>query len=432
MHTNPRPKSVAPFFGALALLSPAAFAQQDKPEPDPLQQKDKPEADPLQQKLDALLKARDADLEDMRSRLELLEDELAKVKGAASRPPTQSLGAFNPSITAFGNFLARSDDRTVHKNDDPTQPEIGDRMALREAEFDFRAPIDPWADGVLILSLSEDLPDQYSADIEEGYVVLKKLPFLDSAPGGLKLQIGRFRPEFGRLNTIHLHDLPQSTYPRALQNVLGEDGLAADGVSGRFFLPKPGPNDSLEGTLALLDGGNAPVAGTQISSDLAALAHVSWYHDYTDGRDLELGVSDWTSGAQHQLLGVDWTYRWKPYVAGEWKSFLVGGEYYYSDTQDTTLASHTNGVDVWAQHQLDQNLYVGVRFDWLEELEQGGAETRTYGAFVTYYTTEFLRFRIGGEHTSSAVASLDSLDSMFLEINFIYGSHPAEPYWVNR
>jgi hypothetical protein len=376
--------------------------------------------------------AHDPDLDDLRERIELLEDELARVKASANRPPTQSLGAFNPAITAIGNFLGRADDRPVYLHDDPANPRVGDRMSLREMELDLRAPIDPWADGVLILSVSEDAPDEYGASVEEGYVTLKKLPFADTAPAGLKLQIGRFRPEFGRMNTIHLHDLPQSTYPRALANVLGPDGYSTSGISGRFFLPKPGANDSLEGTLAFVDAGSAPVAGSTGETDLAGLAHVSWYHDYTDGRDLELGVSGWSSGAQHQLYGLDWTYRWKPYVAGEWKSFLVGGEFYYADTSDAALASHSSSVDVWAQHQLGQNLYVGARYDWLEELQIPGAQTQTLGAFVTYYTTEFLRFRLGAEHTWSDVAWLDALDSLFFEVNFIYGSHPAEPYWVNR
>jgi hypothetical protein len=374
----------------------------------------------------------DPDLEDLRARIELLEDELARVKTSASRPPTQSASAFNPSITVFGNFLGRSDDRPVYLDDNPANPRVGDRMSLREAELDLRAAIDPWADGVLILSFSEEAPEEYAADVEEGYVTLKKLPFSDSAPAGLKLEIGRFRPEFGRLNTIHLHDLPQSSYPRALQNVLGPEGLVTSGVSGRFFLPKPGENDSLEGTLALVDGGNLPVAGSEQSSDVAGIAHVSWYHDYTDGRDLELGASCWTSGAQHQLFGLDWTYRWKPYVAGEWNSFLVGGELFQAETSDASLAGSSTGIDVWAQHQLDRNLYLGARFDWLEELADASQETSTLGAFVTYYTTEFLRLRLGAEHTWSDVAWLDSLDSLFLEINFIYGSHPAEPYWVNR
>ena len=55
-----------------------------------------------------------------------------------------------------------------------------------------------------------------------------------------------------------------------------------------------------------------------------------------------------------------------------------------------------------------------------------------FGAFHTYSTTEFLRFRLGFEHTESDVASLDGLSSGFLELNFVYGSHPSEPCWVNR
>jgi len=423
MQTSPRHRSVVPFLIALPYLSAHSSAQQPPESVDNAA---------LQKKLELLQKKQDADLADLRSRIELLEDELARVRASADRPPPQSLGVFNPAITIGGNFLARSDDRPVYLDDDPTQARIGNRMSLREMELDFRAPIDPWADGVLILAVAEEAPDEYAAELEEGFVMLKKLPFSDSAPAGLKLQIGRFRPAFGRMNTLHLGDLPQVSYPRALQNVLGTEGLAANGVSGHFFLPKPGEQDTLQGTLAFLDGGNLPVAGTQSSSDVAGLARVAWYHDYEDGRDLELGTSVWTSGAQHQLYGLDWTYRWKPYIAGEWKSFLVGGELFQAETDDSTLAGSSTGIDVWAQHQFDQGLYAGARFDWLEELDQPGAETSTLGAFVTYYTTEFLRFRVGAEHTWSDVAWLDGLDSIFLEVNFIYGAHPAHPYWVNR
>jgi hypothetical protein len=59
-------------------------------------------------------------------------------------------------------------------------------------------------------------------------------------------------------------------------------------------------------------------------------------------------------------------------------------------------------------------------------------ETDTYAAFLTYYTTEFLRLRLGYEHTKSDVAEMDGLDTGWLELNFVFGSHPVEPYWVNR
>jgi hypothetical protein len=43
-----------------------------------------------------------------------------------------------------------------------------------------------------------------------------------------------------------------------------------------------------------------------------------------------------------------------------------------------------------------------------------------------------LRFRLGVEHAESDVDTLDGRDTALLEINFIFGSHPVEPYWVNK
>src|SRR5262249_24464826 len=150
-------------------------------------------------------------------------------------------------------FLGRWDDQPVFLNDDPAGERIDDRWNLREAEIDFRAAIDTWADGVVIASFESDTPGETTTGIEEGYLVLKKLPLLDSAPGGLKVKLGRFRAEFGRFNYVHLHDLPQPTYPRALTTYLGSDGLIADGISGQFFLPSPSDKASIECTLQILD-----------------------------------------------------------------------------------------------------------------------------------------------------------------------------------
>lgn len=386
----------------------------------------------LQKRLAQMQKSHDADLEDLRAQIDTLEEEIAAAKAKQSTPAQQSFSAFNPGLTVFGNFLARSDDRPVFADDDPTHGRVDDRFNLREVELDFRAPIDPWADGIVIATFEAAQPDEFSAGIEEGYVLLKKLPFLDDAPGGLKLKIGRFRPSFGRLNTIHLHDLPQTSYPISLRNFLGTDGFVADGISGQFFLPSPGEDDTLDATVQILDGGNIAIAPDANSSNIATLAHVNWFHDLAPGHDLNVGVSAWDSNAESKLYGLDATYRWKPYIAGEWKSFLVGTEIFEADLSNNPQARHPYGYDVWTQYQLAQNLYVGVRYDWTEAITDASQKTQTFGAFLTYYTTEFLRFRLGYEHTQSDLAFLDGLDSGFLEINFIYGSHPSEPYWVNR
>jgi len=371
------------------------------------------------------------DIDDLNERVDSLEEELARERQSRSTAP-QSPAAFNPGITVFGNFFGRWDDQPVYLDDDPTAARIDDRMLLREVELDFRAAIDPWADGVVIASFESDLPGDFSAGIEEGYLVLKTLPVLDTAPGGLKLKVGRFRPEFGRFNQIHLHDLPQTSYPRALGTFLGPEGLIQEGVSAQFFLPSPADSSTIEATLQVLDGGGLPLAENLDGRDISSLAHLKWFQDLGESSNMELGISGYEGDSDHQLFGVDASYKWKPLAGGEWRSFLIGGELFASRVDDPSLGNDPMGAYVWAQYQFDRNLYLGARYDHAELLTDASSTTNVLGTYLTYYTTEFLRFRLALEHTESDSPELDGLNTAALEINFVFGSHPVEPYWVNR
>src|SRR5207248_5705706 len=123
--------------------------------------------------LEARLKALAADLEDVKDQNADLKSELADLKArqAASKPPT-SLNALNPQITAFLNGAMRIDDHDVLT---PGGVAIDDRPFLRTAEFDFRAAVDPYADAVAILSLEDQAGAGFGADLEEGYVIVKRL-----------------------------------------------------------------------------------------------------------------------------------------------------------------------------------------------------------------------------------------------------------------
>jgi hypothetical protein len=305
-------------------------------------------------------------------------------------------------------------------------------MNLREVELDFRAAIVPWADGVVIGTFESEVPNEFDAGIEEGYVVLKKLPILDEAPGGLKVKVGRFRPEFGRFNYVHMHDLPQPTYPRALTEFLGEEGFIQNGVSGQFFIPTSSEQSAMDATIQVLDGGGLPLAEEEQVSNLATVGHLRWFRDLTDSTNVEIGFSGYENDTDHQLFGIDGTYKWKPLSGGEWRSFLIGGELFASRLDDPALGDDPMGFYLWSQYQFQKNLYVGVRYDRAEELTDADQVSNTFGAFLTYYTTEFLRFRIGLEHTESDVDEIDGLNTASLELNFVFGSHPVEPYWVNR
>ena len=375
--------------------------------------------------------AQDADVDDLTFRVESLELELERLRREAATPPPQQANRFNPQITVFGNLLARSDDQPVHVADDPAEPRIDDSINLREVELDFRAAIDPFADGVLILSAESEVPGEYEATVEEGYATLKSLPGLESAPLGLKLEVGRFRASFGRFNRIHLHDLPQVDYPRSLQVALGEEGYIQNGLSGTFFLPSPSDSTTLEATLELLGGGDVPMAEDLDAGDVAGLARLAWFQELGASHSLDTGTSYWAAEDQRSLLGVDLNYKWRPHTAGNARSFLLGGELFASDGGDSGL-DDALGWFGWSQVQLSRSLYLGVRYDESEELEDASLHTQVLSAFATWYTSEFLRLRLGGSGYESDLAEVDGRTSVFLELNFVFGSHPVEPYWVNR
>jgi hypothetical protein len=155
----------------------------------------------------------------------------------------------------------------------------------------------------------------------------------------------------------------------------------------------------------VIDGGQLPIDPSGDSSDIATLAHVKWFRDLSPGHDLEIGTSVWSSNSADQLYGLDATYHWKPFQAGEWKSFLFGAELFQADLSGGGFSPHPNGFDLWSQYQIDRNLYVGVRFSRRDDLANETLDTKTYGTFLTYYTTEFLRFRVGYEHSDSDLAS---------------------------
>jgi hypothetical protein len=271
----------------IVLCAFPAFAQQGG-EPSVPSQEVTPQE--LARRIEELERRQKVELLDLQDQIDALEEELEKARKAAT-PPQQGVNAFNPQITVFGNFLARTDDQPVYLEGDPTADRIDDTMSLRGAELDFRAAIDPWADGVLILSSEAELPGEFETGVEEGYFTLKKVPLLDAAPGGLKLKVGRFRPAFGRFNKIHLHDLPSVHYPNSFATFLGEEGYIQDGFSGQFFLPSPSNSSTLEGTLELLGGGDLPLAEDARASELAGLAHVGWFNELADAHSLDLGAS---------------------------------------------------------------------------------------------------------------------------------------------
>jgi len=155
-------------------------------------------------------------------------DELAALRAAArvsagtdtTRPRSDSVQApaqdrggnlnrLNPEISATGDIRFQTDP------DAPTS----DNVDIREFEFSFQSALDPYAKTKIFLSAGEE-----GVNVEEGYA------YWTGLPGGLRLDLGRFRQQVGELNRWHPHALPESELPLVLREYFGAEGLRGDGV----------------------------------------------------------------------------------------------------------------------------------------------------------------------------------------------------------
>ena len=378
------------------------------------------------------------------------EPEPAAAQGQAAPSVIQtSPGALNPAIAAVGNFVARADDQKVYNEDGGR---ADNRFILREAEIDMRVPVDPYADAVLITALEQDVSGKFTVGIEEGYVNIKKFPFLDRTPLGMRLKIGRFRPDFGKINVLHTHDLPQTFRPLPIQEFLGPEGFAQNGASANFFLPTPwDEKSSMDVTFEFLGGGEVALS-PDVESRNSYLGHLRWFRTFKDSHNLELGWSSYYhprgTTSQADMHGFDVTYRWKPLRRGEWHSFLLGSEFMFArraypeayESPDVARAIEGTapgsgrplGFSVYGQWQFNRRTYAGLRWDRTDVLYNPALQRRGTTPYLSYYFSEFLRFRLNYEHRWSDLATEDGRNSFYAELNWIFGSHPPEPYWVNK
>lgn len=383
------------------------------------------------------------DLDHVEERIEQRIRELENKIDAIARSTTPTI--LNPRTTAFTNFAARSDNNTVYDFADPSK-EISNRPFLRTFELELRNPVDPYAEAVTILAFENEAGNEYALDIEEAYGIIKRLPILESAPLGMKLKIGKFRAPLGVNNKIHLHDLPWTTRPLVISSFLGtehgdffESGYNPTGIDIDFFLPSPLPSATLEMNVSVVRSGEVAFSQGLTGNQPAYIGHLTLSKDWNNEHLVLLGGSMYEERGENstRLFAGDITYKWAPAEQRESHSFVAGGEIFsgkllYLDTMFSTIENKAYGWFGYAQYQFSFWTYLGVRYDWLQEPTDNSRVTKAISAYISYYTTEFLRFRLGVERRMSDIPLQNNLTSGFLDISFVFGSHPTEPYWVNR
>lgn len=365
------------------------------------------------------------DASDTAARLAALEAQVAQLQAdlfaaqaealASDLPPSPpparaSFNALNPGITAFGDVIGQLG---VQGGD--IAP--GSTIYLRSLEVELRADVDPFAKADAVIAWEQEAPpldggpaEGFGSEPEEAYVDLVALP------ARLSARVGKFRVPFGIINRTHPHDLPWTDAPE----LLGEEGYNDTGAVLSWLVPLG------QSALTLTGGALAgtPFDEAGLTADLAGLARAELFVG-TGPLGFSLGGSALADSASLQgpintlvpssytaprpIVGGDATFRWRPDPR---RGIILMGEI----VQDLSADAPVGYAAV--QWQMARMWYLGARQDF---------GTPRTGVYLTGYTSEFLRLRVGAGFSPESGA-VDALS----QLTFVWGSHPVEPWWVNR
>ena len=327
-------------------------------------------------------------------------------------------------------------------NDNPAR----NRFDVGTVEFELRAAVDPRADAVAVIPFSRDVDDPLffnkddaNGDVNTGVEIEEAYLFLhDFGVPNLTAKLGRFHLRFGRQNVLHNHDWPTADNNFMSQSFLGPEALTDNGLSLSYVIPPNLVGDQyIEAIAEIISGeGNndeGPVLNNSGFVDSPALnTHLLWNHDLARDWNLEIGGS-WLTGKHNDdnqqnvnLFGADFTLIHTDPTGGFFNQILQAEMIYGDDDVSRTSTQHAFGAYLLAQQQLNRDWYTGVRLDWTQNALNDNQEVWAISPYVTWYWSEFLRFRLEYQHKGGDVPDEDTL---YFQVTWVFGAHPPHPYW---
>jgi hypothetical protein len=352
-----------------------------------------------------------------------------------------------------GDFVGNLVQRNVDKAGAGTFRGRENRFFPREVELSLFGQIDPFARAEVRIETGESTRGgEMTVSLSEANLTLMTLPF------NTQLKLGRMRNRYGWSNQIHEHDLPWTDRPGIHHAYFGDEGLVEKGAELTWVPSLP---FYLEALVGAFNGDNETAFGRGRISEPLLTGRLRTFFELGDEHGIQLGASvahGRTAERQTSTLpGFDVRYKYRP---EGWLHplFTAGGEGIWSirraevtrndlliDTDgngipDTPIIvgnhrTHTRfGYYAYGELQPFRRWAFGARYDYTEQL-LGGRE-KAIGPYVSFWPSEFLRFRVGYKLTerssdvgnSANGAMARHLDEFFFQATFILGAHPAHPF----
>ncbi len=283
---------------------------------------------------------------------------------------------------------------------------------LNYAELAMHSVVDPYFEAFANFHLH---PDEF--EIGEAYIITTSLP------SGLRLKMGKFKSNFGRINEKHQHSWNFDEQPIIYKSLLGPDAISDAGVQLQWIAPTDtyimSGVEAMQGTNGRSFGdsenNNLYVgylkSSIDITDDLSLLGGVSLAHGKTDAKK------------DSDIYGVDLTLRKQlgSYSAISWQS-----EYLQRDKESQKQA----GLYSELVYQYNKNYSGGVRYEKITKNIIDTDDLDKYTAMLQYKPFPFSRLRLEYSHDRTKVINgkKEDIDTIMLSINIAIGAHGAHAY----
>jgi hypothetical protein len=331
----------------------------------------------------------------------------AHLSQIGSRLGGRSQNALNPEISVTGDVRAGID-----RPGPQTRP-----FVPREIEVGFQSALDPYSMTKVFTAFSEE-----GVDVEEAYA------YWSGLPGHFRLDVGKFRQQVGELNRWHLHALPEDEYPLVIQRYLGEEGLAAAGLSVYWPLPFSGRAGTFEWYGQVTRGDNAVLYAD--GRRPAYLSQLSGFWQLTRATFAQLSVTGLygtnPDTSLTTLLGaVAARYTWRPPERAKYRELTLRTEVFALRRRFAGQGATRLGGYADASWKLGSRLVAGVRVDWLESPEPmvSGHEWAVVPT-LQYWQSEFVYLRAQWTHHRDALRATS--DRFAVQVVWAMGPHKHE------
>ncbi|VAW93703.1 hypothetical protein MNBD_GAMMA23-682 [hydrothermal vent metagenome] len=296
-------------------------------------------------------------------------------------------------------------------------------LKIREVELSLEAQINPWLYGVVFLTKPAGEP----FDVEEA-AVIANLSY------GFRFKAGKYRNEFGLLNTIHEPERPQISLPLPITEFLGEEQLRELGVTiGKTIDFGNGHRGGA--SLALLNNENEIAFNKSQSKDKAYSGKL--YYGYkSSATAYQLGCSvltgkNNTAGTLNTNLQVfDFSYFLQPDYASKYDysaRFMLLGEVFYNQREITSSnLSRARGYWAVADYQFMPAHHVGLGLESTEGRLDQTIKSKACSIHYSWYYSSHGRLQLEARRLSVDNGN-DGLE-ILLQLNIVLEPHREKPF----